>query len=189
MVFFWNRLELLLLSCSCTTHRRSFFYSRILFWSLCLPAYPCLFGHFTKKATEEINVREQHAGRDALVARKNTGKLAGLGARTLARSLTRYADAPEGSCRRDTRCRPRLNHALGRSNGHLVSWSRVGVTLAGLPAFKSFPARVVVPSIPPKGVREPARHVLGVQSNCRLSRERSRSCLARLPVHHSGIER
>jgi hypothetical protein len=62
VVFFWNRLELLLLSCSCTTHRRSFFYSRIL-CGLCASRLIRVFSGISlkrplKKSTYESSMPE-----------------------------------------------------------------------------------------------------------------------------------
>jgi hypothetical protein len=126
-------------------------------------------------------------------------------------SFTRYADAPEGNCRKDV---PRplycTKPAQGPSNAFklLVSWkTRAGVTLSAAGRSEVDPAPVAAHLHVLEGVRKPSAGMsLGIQSNCLRSRE-IRSCVSRprhseraqrtrryekgrprMPLHHSGID-
>jgi hypothetical protein len=102
-------------------------------------------------------------------------------------SLARYADAPEGNCRKDTPRRPRSKHAQGPSNALKLSGlpeDQGGSDLGGRSAFRSRSSPSCSPLPSPQSERgSRTRHVLGAQSNCPLLRD---PVLSHLPGIQSG---
>jgi hypothetical protein len=134
-----------LLSCSCAAHRRSFFSSRILCGLCASRLIRVLSGRFTGKATEEINVREQHAGSGDTPARVTTlaNKHVLEPDLCIANSLTRYADAPERNCRKDTPRWPCSKPPSGATKRLLVSWkTRAGGMQSNCPLLARDPGLV-----------------------------------------------
>jgi hypothetical protein len=139
----WNRLKLLLLSCSFADHQRSFFLREYSVVSvprgLSVSFRGVSLERPLKKSMCENSIPE--------VATHQPGRTSKHEQISRCWSRTLYRHSPLRDMlmrqRKDAPRRPRSKHAQGRSNNFLVSWkTRAGVTLAAAPRSEVVPARV-----------------------------------------------